>query len=255
MIRSVLLPATLLMIGLLVTPMPSAFAQSNEELAQKIDELTKRIEALERQQRPKPQARTTQRPAQNNAARAEATALYGKVDTLIAAGKLDEAHQSVAAFNQKYAGTQAAGWTRSLTRELQVVGKPVPEDWAIEKWYQGESEVNLDSGKTTVLFFWESWCPHCRNEVPKIQKLHEDHKDKGLQVLGVTRITKTATEQSVTDLITESGVVYPIAKETGDLATYFNVKGIPAAAVVKDGKIVWRGHPMRLTYELLGSWL
>ena len=48
---------------------------------------------------------------------------------------------------------------------------------------------------------------------------------------------------------------HAIAKETGALAEYFSVKGIPAAAVVKDGRIVWRGHPIRLTSELLDSWL
>ncbi len=43
--------------------------------------------------------------------------------------------------------------------------------------------------------------------------------------------------------------------ETGKLTEYFNVSGIPAAAVVKDGKIVWRGHPIRLTDEMLKNWL
>jgi len=254
MVRAGSFLATLTVVGVLVAPMPSTFAQSYEDLEKKLDELTKRVEALERQ-RSKPQPRPAQRPASNSAARAEATALYGQVDTLIAQGKLEEANRSVAAFNEKHAGTQAVGWTRSLTRELAVVGKPVPGDWAIEKWYQGESDVELDGGRTTVLIFWESWCPHCKNEVPNIQKLHDAHEAEGLQVLGVTRITKTATEESVKEFIAESGVTYPIAKETGALAEYFSVKGIPAAAVVKDGMIVWRGHPMRLTEELLDSWL
>ena len=50
-------------------------------------------------------------------------------------------------------------------------------------------------------------------------------------------------------------VSYPMAKETGDLASYFNVKGIPAAAVVKGGKIIWRGHPQRLNDEMLAGWM
>jgi len=134
------------------------------------------------------------------------------------------------------------------------VGKATPEGWFIEKWYQGESEVDLD-GPPTLLIFWESWCPHCRNEVPKMQKFYEKFGARGLQVVGVTRITKTATEESVKEFIAGNDVSYPMAKETGALAEYFNVKGIPAAAVVKDGKIVWRGHPIRVTEKLLESWL
>ena len=45
------------------------------------------------------------------------------------------------------------------------------------------------------------------------------------------------------------------AKENGDLSKHFNVSGIPAAAVVKGGKIVWRGHPGRLSDDMINGWL
>jgi hypothetical protein len=31
------------------------------------------------------------------------------------------------------------------------------------------------------------------------------------------------------------------------------VTGIPAAAVVKGGKVIWRGHPAQLTDDVLGK--
>ena len=74
-------------------------------------------------------------------------------------------------------------------------------------------------------------------------------------MVGVTRITRTSTEESVQEFIKGNDVNYPMAKETGALAEYFNVQGIPAAALVKDGKIIWRGHPTRVTEKLLSSWL
>ena len=55
--------------------------------------------------------------------------------------------------------------------------------------------------------------------------------------------------------MTERKVGYPVAKENGKTARYFNASGIPAAAVVKDGKIVWRGHPAKLNPQLLKTWL
>jgi hypothetical protein len=39
------------------------------------------------------------------------------------------------------------------------------------------------------------------------------------------------------------------------VAEAFNVSGIPAAAIVKDGKIVWRGHPARLKPENIDKML
>jgi hypothetical protein len=35
----------------------------------------------------------------------------------------------------------------------------------------------------------------------------------------------------------------------------FAVSGVPAAAVIKDGKIVWRGHPSRLNDAFFKKWL
>jgi len=111
------------------------------------------------------------------------------------------------------------------------------------------------SGKTTLLVFWEEWCPHCRREVPKLQQIYSELKGQGLQVVGLTKITRSATDEKVQAFITGNKIDYPIAKETGALADYFAVKGIPAAAVVKGGRIVWRGHPIRLKPELVQSWL
>jgi thiol-disulfide isomerase/thioredoxin len=229
-----------------------ASAQSNEELAKQVQELARRVEQLE--QRLAPSA-TAKPPAATTAGdgREEAMALYTRIDGLVAAGQVDQARQELAAWDAAHAGTPQAAWTRALGRELAVVGKPAPADWSIDHWFQGESEVVLDGAKPTLVVFWEAWCPHCRDEVPKLAKLREQFSIQGLQMVGVTRITKTATEDSVRSFLSESGVQYPMAKETGQLAEYFDVKGIPAAALVKDGRIVWRGHPMRLTDDLMNE--
>ena len=233
---------------------PHSAAQTVEDLQKKIDELTLRVEALEKERAARPEA-APRAAAALNQGQQEARALYDTIDALLAEGKIEAAKQQLTDFNQKYAGTSAGAWTRSLAREMEVVGKPAPSSWFIEKWYQGKSDVKLNGSEPTLLIFWESWCPHCRRAVPKFQKIHEENRDKGLQVVGITRLTRDATEESVKSFISENSLSYPMAKETGDLATYFNVKGIPAAAVVKDGTIIWRGHPQRLTSEMLAGWL
>ena len=59
----------------------------------------------------------------------------------------------------------------------------------------------------------------------------------------------------VQDFLAQSKVNYPIAKVGNSLATYFSIGGIPAAAVVKNGKVVWRGHPVRISDKMLKDWL
>ena len=189
--------------------------------------------------------------AQEQAAAAE----LQKIQGLMRAGNIDQAKTDLKTFMGKYGNTNVGKQANRLVAELAVVGKDSPADWGITKWFQGESEFKLDGDGTKLVVFWETWCPHCQREVPKLQKIYNDNKDKGLQVVGVTKVNRSSTDEKVTDFIAAQEVSYPMAKENGELSRYFAVAGIPAAAVVKDGKVVWRGHPAQLTDAMLQGWL
>jgi len=185
----------------------------------------------------------------------KAEAAYAQVSQLMAAGDYEQAKTKMAEFMKTYGDTSTAKKARRTYQELSVIGKTAPAEWKIEKWYQGEADVDLGSGKTTLLVFWEEWCPHCKREVPKMQALYNDLKGDGLQVVGLTKITRSSTEEKVTTFIADKQIGYPVAKEDGELSRYFNVSGIPAAAVLKDGKVVWRGHPSQLSEAKLKAWM
>ncbi len=243
-----------------VVPSP-ALAQSESDiktLTEKVDALEQRIATMERNlttQLSRISQQLAAGGAANPAMEAEAKTALAAVNQLIASGDSTKAKADMTAFMQKYGNTQAAKSARRTYQELQVVGKNAPADWGIEKWFQGESDVNLGNSGTTLLVFWETWCPHCQREVPKLQALYDSLKSDGLEVVGLTKINKSSTEEKVADFIKERNVSYPIAKENGSASVYFGVSGIPAAAVVKDGKVIWRGHPARLSEAQLKGWL
>ncbi len=211
---------------------------------ERIAKLEQRVAQLERQMRAR---KPNGDPAREQAAGAEISAIR----KLVEEGKVDQVPSRLEAFKKKYAGTRAA----RATAELAVIGKASPQVWDIDKWFQGENEVDFTSPGPTLLIFWEVWCPHCRREVPKVQRLWESLHPKGLQIVGLTKITKSSTEQKVADFIAQQKLTYPIAKEKGGLSRYFSVRGIPAAAIVKDGKVIWRGHPASLSDKFLESLL
>ena len=211
--------------------------------------LKAQIESLEQQ------IQTLQSAAGSGALEQEAKSAYASIQALITAGKTDEAKAKLASYGTKYAVTRTSRGLTTLSRELAVVGKDSPQDWAVEKWYQGQEKIDLASHNTTVVVFWETWCPHCRREVPKLQQMYEGFRDDGLQLIGVTRLTRSSTDQAVQDFLAQVKVEYPMAKVNDSLAKYFSIAGIPAAAVVKDGKVVWRGHPVRISDKLLKDWL
>ena len=134
--------------------------------------------------------------------------------------------------------------------EASVVGQQV--DSLQTEWFQGEA--NGVEGTQLVVFF-EVWCPHCRREAPRLQELYETLDDKGLEVVALTKLSRGVTEDQLAEFIKDNGMTYPVGRAPDTLARQLNVRGIPAAAVLKDGKVVWRGHPARLDESALAKWL
>ena len=185
----------------------------------------------------------------------EAQVLLGQVNQAVRSGKYDEAKKKLAELKKNYAGTQSARRAANTERELNVIGKTMPEDLGIEMWFQGESDFDASGNEPTLLVFWETWCPHCQREVPKLQTMWDKYHDKGLQVVALTKLTRSSTEETVSKFIEDQNMTYPVAKEDGKASTYFGVGGIPAAAEVKDGKVIWRGHPANISESMLQDWM
>ena len=185
---------------------------------------------------------------------AEAQQKLSEIHGLLGDGEAEFARELIADFRQNYGSTRTGRRASRQLAELEVLGKDAPANYEIAAWYQGEKQVDLEGDKTTLIVFWETWCPHCELEVPKLQTLHDAYSDKGLQVVGLTKQSRGATEDGVREFLDQNEVRYPVAKENGELSRYFAVSGVPAAVAVKDGKVIWRGHPSRLSDSLLESW-
>ena len=53
--------------------------------------------------------------------------------------------------------------------------------------YKGlETILNKNDNKTYVINFWATWCKPCVEELPAFEKLHENYKDKNVEVILVS---------------------------------------------------------------------
>ena len=231
--------------------------------ADRVQELEDRLAALEKKVEEQAAAAPAARAAGGAPAEAgvdqakedAATKVYEELAALVKDGKMAEAKAVAAKMETEFGDTRMWKRAAKMAQELEVIGKPAPTSFVVDKWFQNEASINFASSSPTLVVFWEEWCPHCRREVPNLEATYNKFKGQGLQMVGVTKVTRKSTEESVTAFIAEQKVTYPMAKETGELSTHFNVSGIPAAAVVKNGEIVWRGHPARITDEMIQGWL
>lgn len=96
-------------------------------------------------------------------------------------------------------------------------------------------------GHYTLVDFWASWCPYCIKEIPEMQALYNDYKDKGFDIVGVAVRDKTDdTAAMVKKKEIPWSVVYNTQKVPYDI---YGFSGIPHHILLDgDGVIVSRGE-------------
>jgi thiol-disulfide isomerase/thioredoxin len=226
-----------------------ALGCADPELQKKVEALEQKVAELEKRPAGPPGAPAPQNPEEE----AAAAEVLKEASKAVESGDIEGAKKKFAELKEKYPNTRATKAASRLESEVVVVGAKAGA-LEVEKWFQG-NQASLDSG-VTLLIFWEVWCPHCKREVPKLASTYDKFKGQGLNMIGLTKQSRDITEEQVTSFLSENKVNYPIAKEKGEaMSKTFAVSGIPAAAAVKDGVIIWRGHPARLSDEMIAGWL
>ena len=128
-------------------------------------------------------------------------------------------------------------------------GKRSPDSLGVERWLVGET--GPPEADTTVVVFWEAWCPTSQREVPKLYERYQRFRNDGLSLIGLTKATGRDSDQGILDFVADKQLDFPIGKSNGDAWAYFNVRGTPSAAVLKQDTVVWEGNAGYLDDDLL----
>ena len=86
-----------------------------------------------------------------------------------------------------------------------VVGQPAPV--LLARTFSGEPiELAALRGKVVVLNLWASWCGPCRAEMPALDALYRDYRDRGVVVVGLSADDRHDRKDA---LAAARGVSYP----------------------------------------------
>lgn len=119
----------------------------------------------------------------------------------------------------------------------------------VEKWIG--KEPDLTKGKIIILEFWNTWCPPCRNSLPKLTELQQKFKD---DVIVIALSNESVAD--ITGMKKKHGVDLPDCylgsspkKVTRD---EYGVRGVPHVVVIEPESkcVIWEGYPLQKGHEL-----
>ena len=92
-------------------------------------------------------------------------------------------------------------------------------------------------GKVVLLDFWATWCPPCREEIPELQKIFDEYRDKGVVVIGAS----SESSEQIRQFKQKMGISYPLLKVATKVFSTYQVRGIPTTYIIdKKGYIQHR---------------
>lgn len=139
-----------------------------------------------------------------------------------------------------------------------TIGDTAPE-LKYAKWIKGTPVTKYEKDHLYVFEFWATWCGPCKAAMPHLSELAKKYEGK-VTFTGVNIWEKTGDKPyesslpAVTNFVKSVGdkMAYNVIADNNEqhMANKWMIaagqNGIPATFLLKEGKIIWIGHPMKL---------
>ncbi|WP_343913542.1 TlpA disulfide reductase family protein [Aquimarina litoralis] len=130
-------------------------------------------------------------------------------------------------------------------------------DWKLHGVNTESMNFNSAEGKVILLNYWATWCPPCIAEMPSLQELYNDYKDKVVFVF----LTED-DDPELNKFMSDKSYNYPIYRSLSAHPKPFEHKPIPGTYLIdKKGNIVihkvgaadWNTEKVRATIDKILS--
>ncbi len=129
-------------------------------------------------------------------------------------------------------------------------GKPAP-DFTLKDVLQGQDyALSQFKGKVVLINFFTFFCGPCREEMPDLNKIYQENKDKGFVTLG---IALSSDPTQIRFLVKQLGLDYPVLSGTDKVSdAYGSVAVVPTTFIIdKQGNIAHKLEGTRKKEDLV----
>lgn len=124
----------------------------------------------------------------------------------------------------------------------------------------GDATLDTWKDKLVVLNFWATWCTPCTTEMPALEALWREYRERGLVVVAVS-VDRGAPRALIEPYLRNLDLTFPILLDPQmEAANAWRVPGVPATFVIRPGGEVvgmaigireWNSKEMRALIETL----
>src|SRR5262249_15060450 len=103
----------------------------------------------------------------------------------------------------------------------------------LARWGGGEATLDAWRDKVVVLNFWATWCTPCTVEMPTLELLWREQRERGLVVVGVS-VDRGAPAALIDPYVRNLGLTFPILLDPdAKAAGAWRVTGLPSTFVIR----------------------
>lgn len=130
-------------------------------------------------------------------------------------------------------------------------------NWQLEDLDGKHFDYASTQNKVVLINFWATWCPPCIAEMPSLEKLHNDYKDKIIFLF-----VSNEEEEEISRFIAKNEYSFIVYKAISKYPEDFNVTSIPRTFLIdKKGNIIidksgasnWNSEKVRTIIDQLLS--
>lgn len=122
----------------------------------------------------------------------------------------------------------------ALDSSSPIIGQPAP-DFALRRSDGAVVKLSDLRGKVIWLNFWATWCVPCKQELPDIQKLYDEKRGDGLEVLEINYQEGRADALAYMEA---RSLTMPLLLDGGSVFDQYKLKGLPDSFFIdRDGKL------------------
>lgn len=93
-------------------------------------------------------------------------------------------------------------------------------------------------GKSVVLNFWASWCPPCRAEMPALQNIYSEYREKDVIILGVNATHNDSIVKAI-EFAQLNKLTFPILFDTTGMTNKeYQINSLPTTFFINSNGVI-----------------